>query len=336
MKQNLVDPQTQHELMRWHETITKQNYFAYNSKAMIQKEGLAMGAPSSSLIAEMFLQHTEHLHMARLSTKHRIINYFQYVNDILIIFDPSQSSIQAILADFNNLHSNLQCTAETEENNAINYLDITIHRTPSSWKTAIYIIPYTSNHPSQHKCAAVRFLYNRPHMCNLQPEEYWQEENTIHNILYNSFPTQLHKPHLPKPQKQQQTTLTQTQKWATFTYTVKETTYITNLFRYTNIKIAFHTNNTVYNRLTHKNHNTDKYTQSRVYKLTWPDCKKAYVGQTSRSLLVQYSEHKQAFRNNSHTSKFAQHLVEQAHTFSTIHNTMQVLHYQKKVHTSTR
>jgi hypothetical protein len=26
----------------------------------------------------------------------------------------------------------------------------------------------------------------------------------------------------------------------------------------------------------------------------------------------------------------AQHLVEQAHTFSTIHNTMKVLHYQKK------
>jgi len=47
------------------------------------------------------------------------------------------------------------------------------------------------------------------------------------------------------------------------------------------------------------------------------------MGQTDRGFLVRYNEHKQAFRNNSHTSKFAQHLVEQAHTFSTIHNMIQ-------------
>ena len=68
--------------------------------------------------------------------------------------------------------------------------------------------------------------------------------------------------------------------------TLHSLTYITNLFRRTNIKIAFHTNNTVYNRLTHKNHNTDKYTQSGVYKLTCPDCSNAYVGQTGRSYLA--------------------------------------------------
>jgi len=254
MKQNLVDPQTQHELMSWYETITKHNYFAYNTKVMIQKEGPAMGASSSGLIAEMFLQHTEHLHMARLSTKHKIINYFRHIDDILLIFDPSQSSIQAILADFNTLHPNLQFTAETEENNAINYLDITIHRTPSSWKTAIYrkpmytdtIIPYMSNHPSQHKYAAVRFLYNRLHTYNLQPELYRQEENTIHNN--NSFPIQLHKPHLPKPQKQQQTTHTHKCRSGPRTHTLERKPHIiTKLFRRTIIKVAFYTNNTVYN-----------------------------------------------------------------------------------------
>jgi len=122
-------------------------------------------------------------------------------------------------------------------------------------------------------------------------------------------------------------THTQTQKWATFTYTGKQTTFITNLLKRTNIKIAFHTNNTNYNQLTHK---TDKYTQSGVYKLTWPDCNKAYVSQTGKSFLVRYNENKQAFRYNSHTSKLAQHLVEQAHSFGTVHNLMQILHYQKK------
>ena len=41
-----------------------------------------MGAPSSGLIVEIFLQHIENIHMARLSMKHKIINYFRYVDDI--------------------------------------------------------------------------------------------------------------------------------------------------------------------------------------------------------------------------------------------------------------
>ena len=74
----------------------------------------------------------------------------------------------------------------------------------------------------------------------------------------------------------------------------------------------------------------DKYTQSGVYRLTCPDCNKAYVGQIGRNFLARYIEHRLASRNNSHTSKFAQHLLEQAHSFNTIDNTMQILHYQKK------
>jgi hypothetical protein len=101
---------------------------------LLQKEGLAMGAPSSGLIAEIFLQHTEHQHIAELSAKHKIINYFRYVDDILIIYDSNHSDIQDILADFNTLHPNLHFTAETEKDNTINYLDLSIQRTPTDGK----------------------------------------------------------------------------------------------------------------------------------------------------------------------------------------------------------
>ena len=42
--------------------------------------------------------------------------------------------------------------------------------------------------------------------------------------------------------------------------------------------------------------NTDKYTQSGVYKLSCPNCNKAYVGQTGRNFLIRFNEHKAAFR----------------------------------------
>jgi predicted methyltransferase len=71
-----------------------------------------------------------------------------------------------------------------------------------------------------------------------------------------------------------------TPKWATFTYIGKETTFITNLFKKFNMKIAFRTNNTIQKLLIHKQHQTDIHSQSGVYKLTCPDCGKAYVGQT--------------------------------------------------------
>jgi len=88
--------------------------------------------------------------------------------------------------------------------------------------------------------------------------------------------------------------------------------------------------------LLHKQQATDKYTLSRIYKLTCPICNKAYVGQTGRNFTVRFNEHKYAFRTNSCTSNFAQHLTEHNHPFCTIHNTMQILrHHRKGPHLNT-
>jgi hypothetical protein len=93
--------------------------------------------------------------------------------------------------------------AETERDNTLNYLVISIHRTPTGIKTSIYskptftdtIILYTSNHPTQHKYATVKFLYNRLSTYDLEKEEH--ELNIIHNILHNnSFPIKHQNPQI--------------------------------------------------------------------------------------------------------------------------------------------
>ena len=43
-----------------------------------------VGAPSSGLIAEFFLQHTENTHLARLSHKHRIIETCSWLRRLYI------------------------------------------------------------------------------------------------------------------------------------------------------------------------------------------------------------------------------------------------------------
>jgi hypothetical protein len=107
-----------------------------------------------------------------------------------MVFDPNHTNIQAILEDFKAIHPKLQFTGEIEANNTLNYLNISIQRTPTNWKTSIYrkstftdtIIPYTSKHPAQHKYAAVKFLYNRVNSYELHGE-YQQEVDIIHTFL---------------------------------------------------------------------------------------------------------------------------------------------------------
>jgi hypothetical protein len=76
----------------WYETITRQNYFAYIIIIMTQLDGLGMGAPSSGLIAEIFLQHTEHRGLPSHAQKHKMVNYIQYIDDMLMIFDSTSTT----------------------------------------------------------------------------------------------------------------------------------------------------------------------------------------------------------------------------------------------------
>jgi len=70
LKHQLVVSQTQQEILRWYDVITKQNYFSHNKNIIVQQNGLAIGSPSSGLIAKIFLEH-----LAHLTHKHHIINY---------------------------------------------------------------------------------------------------------------------------------------------------------------------------------------------------------------------------------------------------------------------
>ena len=161
MRKTYPSHKTRDELISWYDTITKQYYFANKKKIMIQNEGLAMGAPTAGLIAEFILHNLENTHLAHLTEKRKITEYFRYVEAILPIYIPDHTNTQDKTDDFNSLHSNITFTDELETNNKLNYLHISIHRTPTGWETSINrkhtfietIIPYSSNHPAQHKYA---------------------------------------------------------------------------------------------------------------------------------------------------------------------------------------
>jgi hypothetical protein len=77
LENSLSDPEVVKELLIWYDVITKQNYFSHNNQILIQKDGLAMGAASSSILSKIFLQNLEHTHIPLLMEKHKLINYFR-------------------------------------------------------------------------------------------------------------------------------------------------------------------------------------------------------------------------------------------------------------------
>jgi len=117
-------------------------------------------------------------------------------------------------------------------------------------------------------------------------------------------------------------------KWATYTYTSPQIRKITNIFKHTNIRIAFKRSNTisVLSKPTHKTtHPTTPYDKSGIYALTCMTCNKAYVGQTSRSLKQRYKEHTFYIKSNNPQSAYALHILNSQHEYGPIDKTMALL-----------
>jgi hypothetical protein len=149
--------------------ILEQNYVEHNGKWFKQNVGLAMGAPTSAILTEVFIQYLEHTIIFDILMKHQIIDYYRYADDILIIYNSHKTNIENTLYEFNNIHPNIKFTIEKEVNNTINFLDLSINKADNNLQLGIYRKPTTTDsiihndscHPLEHKRAAINFLINR-------------------------------------------------------------------------------------------------------------------------------------------------------------------------------
>ena len=325
-KHKTLDQKAHRELTRICNLVPSQNYFQYRDNQYIQTNGLAMGAPTSSIFSEIFLQYLENTKNFDILKNHKIIGYFRYVDNILMVYKENKTSIHEVSEAFNDKSPTLQFTTEMEYNNKINFLDITIQKSQQNFLISIYrkptatdaIIPNGSWHPYEHKIATIRFLANCiiTYLMNDENKrgEYLIAKQILANnqydgkILDNTIDkfTKTKRKREPEEQIQENTT---TIKWAKFTYMGTQTKFITKLFKKTNIKIAYTMENTIKkNFLTRiKDNNSNKYKKRGVYQLTCQTCNKKYIGQVGSSFQKRFQEHLNDFKNghgirNSHST----------------------------------
>ncbi|KAK5648492.1 hypothetical protein RI129_003384 [Pyrocoelia pectoralis] len=169
--------------------VLKSTYFTFQNQLYSQTQGLAMGQPLSSIIADLVIGDIE---VNILKDFHNITMYHRYVDDIIVIAHSDQ--VNNILNKFNNVHPLLEFTLELENNNILNFLDISLLHKPdgsiiTNWyrkaiKTDRYI-NFHSNTPVAYKKSIIYGLVDRA--IKLSSQQYHKDNiNIIKKILMNN------------------------------------------------------------------------------------------------------------------------------------------------------
>jgi hypothetical protein len=97
---------------------------------------------------------------------------------------------------------------------------------------------------------------------------------------------------------------------------------VTNLFKQTNLNIAFISTNTIYQQLSHKSDNTNP---SGIYEVKCNTCNMAYIGQSGRPITTRHTEHMRYIRSNNPNSAYAMHILNNKHEYVTVNETLKLL-----------
>jgi hypothetical protein len=228
--------------------------------------------------------------------------------------------IPCIVNQFQKIPTRWHCTV------LYYFLSVALHVSGISHAHHQELINFHSNHPTEHKLAAYRYYINRMLSSPLTEEKRQAEWETIKTIARNNnYPIKFIS--RIKTQIQNKTPTPNTRdnniKWATFTYHSSNVRKITNLFKQTNVNIAFRGANTIDNTRdpTALSRPTTTITVE-FYKLTCMSCNKSYIRQTSRNLAQRHREHIRYIRINDPQSAFAQHILRNVHEYGTITGTM--------------
>lgn len=320
----------------------EQNYFQFNNQYYRQKEGLAMGSPLSPLMADIFMDNFENKYLIH---DRNILYYYRYVDDILICWTGTNRQLDLFLNKINNIHPKIKFKLELEQNNSINFLDLTITKVQGKHEFQIFrkpthtdtVIHASSCHPWQHKMAAFNSYVHRLLTIPLSQINYKKELNILYhiaiangykrciidNLIKNKINKIITSLLYPVPEKK----VNRYNSSLIYIGTVSER--VSKTLKQHDMYAAFNTNNSL-RMLCNGKDKFDKHQKSGVYKLDCSECSSTYIGQTGRSFNTRYKEHISAYRNNHpEKSHFAKHLLDTGHRIPDNH-TFSILHTCKK------
>lgn len=333
--------------------VLNSTYFTFNKQFFSQIQGLAMGQPISSTIADLVIGDLEQTLIKNYPYIH---TYFRYVDDIFII--AHMNHIQQLFNKFNNYHPLLKFTLEEENNFKINFLDLTIyHLNNGNIKTNWYrksvktdrYINYNSCTPIKYKKSVIFGLVDRAII--LSSNIFHQQNlNIIKNILlHNNYPSdfinkcihlRLKNIQFSNPQKKIfdidelqpnclgdifNNIINNKKKLICLPYIPKLSENLTKSLSNFNITIAFkNTNNLhflIFSKLKDK---IDFLLNSNIiYQINCNNCPSVYIGQSKQYLKDRIYQHKNSIKKCLSSPLFpntalTDHAIHSFHNFDFI------------------
>lgn len=333
------------------QTITDQNYFQFSDKYYKQNKGLAMGSCLSPLFSKVYLQHIEHKIVEHFKKHFLVKGYFRYVDDTLLILEPTSTHVELEneMEQLNSLDNHIKFTYESEMDNKINFLDITIEKIGGKLDFSIYRKPTTSsciihqlsNHPIEQKMASFQAYFHRLENIPMSEVNYNRELGIIYQLgEENGYKSRdicnLHYQIKRIKKKELQDKLHEI-NLVPFDKSKKDLSFRKFLFNHpysyrfkkacnkVNINLGFNTNNKLKMNLHNVNkNNRGKLLESGIYRLNCGSCEGFYIGRTIRDFHTRFKEHVRDVKNieRSLTNKedsifpktgFSQHVLKTKH-----------------------
>lgn len=309
------------------ELCLNNGYCNFENVSYEQVEGLAMGSPLSAIVAEIVLDKL----FTMIKNNFNVKLFVKFVDDSLCIVN--RDHVDNVFNFLNSYHHRLEFTCELEENNMINFLDITIiknvnctlsfkHHRKSTYTGRI--INYRSNQPNNFKINTAKSII-----------KYWLSvsDASFHEELKQEFINLLKRNDYPGK-------------------------FIRSILEYVNNKNNFSHNGKVANRQNHvyfsipfvgpssfiiskhlkklssnvrisfSGHNLNRRFFSKVkdplpfkkcsglvYKIDCNDCEGCYIGETKQLLGKRIKQHDNDVTNKRNNTALCEHTSETGHNF---------------------
>ena len=133
------------------------NNFVFNGLNYLQIQGTAMGTCMAPNYANLFMGLLESKFIKTCT--HKPLKWLRYIDDIFILWNEGRDKLMQFISAANDFHPTIKFTHEISTT-SINFLDITVHKTPENkLETDLYSKPtnanlflhYTSCHPQHTK-----------------------------------------------------------------------------------------------------------------------------------------------------------------------------------------
>lgn len=284
-----------------------------------------MGNSTSGIIADMVLEDLEEESMKKLPFE--LPYYKRYVDDVNTAIPSNQQD--KVLEVFNEYHPRLQFTIETEENDSINFLDMTLVKDSGGHiKTKWYqkeiasqrYLNYRANNPAVHKRNVVTGMVDRA-ITLTDPKERPKCLKKVRTIMAKNgyppeFTSKIISDRTDRFYNGNQNPKNTEMKWLTLPYIPGLTDRLKKTLRKYNITVACKMDNTIGKLFTHTKYVVPKLKRSNlIYNADCLMCPMKYVGETGQRLTNRNSGHKTDIKAGklTETTALCQHAVQKKH-----------------------